>query len=195
MSAPWIDGSAALGGSLAAAVLLGVGFGFALERSGLGSARKLVGQFYGRDLTVLKVMFSALLVAMLGVFWLARFGVLDLGSVYLPDTWLWPQLVGALLFGAGLISAGLCPGTACVAAATGRLDGLVVVLGIFVGMLVMGLLLPRFSTFFVSTPRAAWTLPQALDLPYGVVVAAIVLLALVAFVVAELVERRYRRCA
>lgn len=195
MSAPLIDGSAALGGSLAVAVLLGVGFGFALERAGLGSARKLVGQFYGRDLTVLKVMFSALLVAMLGVYWLARLGVLELGLVYLPDTWLWPQLVGALLFGAGLITAGLCPGTACVAAATGRLDGLVVMLGIFVGMLVMGLLLPGFSTFFVSTPRADWTLPQALDLPYGVVVAAIVLLALVAFVAAERIEQRYRRCA
>ena len=77
MSAPLIaDGS--LGASLAAAIALGAAFGFALERAGLGSARKLIGQFYGRDFTVMKVMFSALVVAMLGVFWLSRFGVLDM---------------------------------------------------------------------------------------------------------------------
>ena len=48
-----------------AAVLIGIAFGFALERAGLGSARKLTGQFYGTDFTVFKVMFSAILTAML----------------------------------------------------------------------------------------------------------------------------------
>ena len=77
----------------------------------------------------MKVMFSALIVAMLGVFWLSRFGLLDLRAVYVPLTYLWPQLFGGLLFGAGLVVAGLCPGTACVAAATGRIDGVFVLLG------------------------------------------------------------------
>ena len=95
MSAPLI-GEGTLGASLAAAVALGAGFGFALERAGLGSALKLIGQFYGRDLAVMKVMFSALIVAMLGVFWLSRFGLLDLRAVYVPLTYLWPQLLGGL---------------------------------------------------------------------------------------------------
>ena len=57
MSAPLIaDGS--LGVSVAAAIALGAAFGFALERAGLGSARKLIGQFYGRDMAVMKVMFA-----------------------------------------------------------------------------------------------------------------------------------------
>lgn len=189
MSAPLIPESA-LGASLIAALVLGAGFGFALERAGLGSARKLVAQFYGRDLTVLKVMFSALLVAMLGVFWLGRFGLLDVAALHVPQTVVWPQVAGGVLFGAGLVVAGLCPGTACVSAATGRMDGLFVLFGIFAGMLGVGLLLGRAEAFYRSSAHGAWTLPELLGLPYGVVVAAVVVIALAAFVAAEWMERR-----
>ena len=116
MTAPWTDPDST-GVALVTAVAIGVAFGAALERAGLGSARKLVGQFYGTDLTVFKVMFSAIVVAMLGAFWLGRLGVLDLARVDVPETWLVPQLVGGALFGAGMATAGLCPGTSCVAAA------------------------------------------------------------------------------
>jgi uncharacterized protein len=192
MNAPLTVEGASPGWSLLAAVIVGVGFGFALERAGLGSARKLAGQFYGRDLTVLKVMFSALLVAMLGVFWLGRLGLLDVQALYVPETFVWPQVLGAVLFGAGLVVAGLCPGTACVSAATGRIDGLFVVLGIFGGMVLAGLLLDRLLAFHESSAHGAWTLPQWLGLPHGVVVGAVVVLALGAFAAAEWIERRVR---
>ncbi|HSX62252.1 MAG TPA: YeeE/YedE thiosulfate transporter family protein [Tahibacter sp.] len=191
MNAPLLTESAPLSATLAVALVVGIGFGFALERAGLGSARRLVAQFYGRDLRVLKVMFSALLVAMLGVFWLSRAGVLDLQALYVPPTWLLPQCVGGFVFGAGLIAAGLCPGTACVAAATGRIDGAFVLLGLFGGMLGCGLLLARWPGFYESTARGAWTLPELLDLPYGAVVAIVVAVALLAFVAAERIERRF----
>ena len=192
MIAPLIAEGGSPFASLLAAVCVGIGFGFALERAGLGSARKLVGQFYGRDFSVLKVMFSALLVAMLGVFWLGRLGWLDVAAVYVPDTFVWPQVAGAILFGAGLIVAGLCPGTACVSAATGRIDGLFVLFGLFVGMSLVGLVLDRIGGFFASSARGAWTLPELLGLPYGVVVAAVVVLALLAFGACEWFERRAR---
>ena len=57
---------------LALAVVLGTAFGFVLERSGLGRAQKLVGQFYGTDMTVLKVMFTAIVTTMAGLFLLAH---------------------------------------------------------------------------------------------------------------------------
>jgi uncharacterized membrane protein YedE/YeeE len=191
MSAPLIADNA-LGASRGAAIALGVGFGFALERAGLGSARKLIGQFYGRDFAVMKVMFSALIVAMLGVFWFSRWGLLDLRAVYVPLTYLWPQLFGGLLFGAGLVVAGLCPGTACVAAATGRVDGVFVLLGFLAGMIGVGLVLERFADFYESGSHGAWTLPELTGLPYGIVVAAVVALALAAFAGAEWIERRVR---
>ena len=98
-------------GALLAALALGFAFGWCLEQGGLGSARKLAGQFYFTDLTVFKVMFSALVTAMLGAFWLDRFDLLDLNLVYLPETFVLPQAIGGALFGAGFLVAGLCPGT------------------------------------------------------------------------------------
>jgi len=177
-------------GALAAALLIGVAFGWCLERAGLGSARKLVAQFYLTDLAVFKVMFSAIVTAMLGAFWLARLGVLDLGRVYVPETWLLPQLVGGAAFGAGLALAGLCPGTSCVAAATGRGDGLAVVAGFFAGVLATGVALPSMQRFYTSTARGALTLPSLLGVSYGVVVLVVVAVALGGFVLAERIEGR-----
>jgi uncharacterized membrane protein YedE/YeeE len=176
--------------SLAFAATIGMAFGWTLERAGLGSATKLIGQFYLKDLTVFKVMFTAIVTAMLGLFWLSRLGVIDLGQIYVPETFLVPQLAGGLVFGLGFVVAGLCPGTSCVAAATGRGDGVATVLGMFAGVLVTGLLLPRFAAFYASTPRGAFTLPQALNLPYGIVVLLVTLIALGGFALAERIESR-----
>jgi hypothetical protein len=174
------------------ALLIGLAFGAALERAGLGSARKLMGQFDLTDLTVLKVMFTAIVTAMLGLFWLSRFGLIDVSRVYLPETYILPQLVGGLVFGVGFALAGLCPGTSCVAAATGRLDGVAVVAGIFAGVLVTGAVLPAIQRFYLSTARGGLTLPRLIGLPEGVVVLGVTALALGLFVLGGRVERRNR---
>jgi uncharacterized membrane protein YedE/YeeE len=176
--------------TLALALVIGIGFGWFLERSGMGSAKKLAGQFYLRDLTVFKVMFTAILTAMLGVFWLGWIGFVDISRIYVPETFLAPQLVGGLVFGAGFALGGLCPGTSCVSAATGRIDGLFVVIGMFAGVLAMGLLFPSFQSFYQSTARGTFTLPELLHVSYGVVVFGIVLIALAGFRAAEAIERR-----
>jgi rhodanese-related sulfurtransferase/uncharacterized membrane protein YedE/YeeE len=177
---------------LAVAVAIGIAFGWALERAGLGDARKLVGQFYFTDFTVFKVMFSAIVVAMLGAFWLGRLGVVDLSRVAIPDTYLLPQLAGGVIFGAGFVIAGLCPGTSCVAAASGRADGIAVILGMFAGVLLTGLAFAPLAGFYESTARGALTLPQLLGVPYGVVVAAVVAVAAAGFWAAEAIERGWR---
>ncbi|MEO8619898.1 MAG: DUF6691 family protein [bacterium] len=177
-------------GVLVAAFVIGVAFGACLERSGLGSARKLMGQFDFTDLAVFKVMFTAIVTAMLGLFWLSKLGVLDLGRVYLPETFVLPQLVGGLIFGVGFALAGLCPGTSCVAAATGRGDGLAVMIGMFGGVLAAGIALPTFANFFTSTARGGLTLPRVLGVSEGVVILGIVAIALVGFALAPRVERR-----
>ena len=168
---------------------IGVAFGWCLERSGLGSARKLMRQFQLTDLAVFKVMFSAIVTAMLGLFWLSWLGVLDPARVYLPETFVLPQIIGGAVFGAGMALAGLCPGTSCVAAATGRIDGLAVVGGFFLGVLASGALLPAVERFYLATPRGGYTLAALSGLPQGVVVAAMVLLALAGFVASERIER------
>jgi len=158
--------------ALIIALAIGIAFGFTLERAGLGSAPKLAGQFYFTDFTVMKVMFTAIVVAMTGAFWLGRIGAIDLRSVFVPETFLLPQLAGGAIFGAGFLIAGLCPGTSCVAAASGRGDGVAVMAGMFAGILGAGL---AFSPFFATTAFGAWTVPQLLHMPYAVVAGAIVL--------------------
>ena len=191
MKAPFFElGFFGDGVSLVVALVIGMAFGWALESSGMGSARKLAGQFYFRDLTVFKVMFTAIVTAMLGVFWLGWLGVLDVSRVYVPETWIVPQLVGGLVFGAGFAMAGLCPGTSCVSAATGRIDGIATVVGMFAGILAMGVLFPGLEAFYASTARGSYTLPQALGLSEGTLVFIVVAVAMIGFKAAEMLEKR-----
>jgi len=172
------------------ALVIGLGFGWCLERAGMGSARKLAGQFYLTDLTVFKVMFTAILTAMLGVFWLGWLGVLNIGRVYVPETFILPQLVGGVVFGIGFAAAGLCPGTSCVSAVTGRGDGAMVVLGMFTGVFFFFFFFGSLESFYNGTARGQLTLPAVFHVSYGIVVFAIVLVALAGFFIAEKLERR-----
>jgi uncharacterized membrane protein YedE/YeeE len=191
MSAPFFElGVIGDRGALVFALAIGVAFGWALERAGLGSARKLAGQFYLTDFTVLKVMFTAIVTAMLGVFWLGWLGLLDVSRIYVPETFLAPQIAGGAVFGLGFVLSGLCPGTSCVAAATGRLDGLMTVAGMFCGVLGTGLLFPVLSAFYDGTARGSLTLPAVLHVPSGLVVAGVVAAALASFAVVERIEKR-----
>ena len=176
--------------TLLTAPLIGFAFGWFLERGGLGHAPKLAGQFYWTDLAVFKVLFSALLTAMLGAFWLDRFGLLDLNLVYLPETFVLPQAAGGALFGAGFLLGGLCPGTSCVAAASGRLDGVAVIGGMLLGVLVFNLAFEWVAPFYSSTPLGAATFPELLGISQGAGVALVSAVALGAFAAVARIERQ-----
>jgi hypothetical protein len=178
---------------LVAAFLIGIGFGFFLERAGFGSARKLVSQFYFDDLAVFKVMFTAIVTAMLGATYLAWMGLLDLSLVYLTPTYLWPMVVGGLVLGIGFVVGGYCPGTSVVATATGRLDGLFYVFGLGAGTLFFAELFPAIKGFYYSGEMGPQTIPGYFSLPWGVVVFAVVLMAVGGFAGAGWLEARFAR--
>jgi len=177
--------------SLVLAFVLGTGFGFFLERAGFGSARKLAAQFYLYDMSVFKVMFTAIVTAMLGVTYLAWLGWLDLSLVYLVPTHLAPQIVGGLVLGVGFVVGGYCPGTSVASLATGRIDGFVYAFGIGAGTLVYAEVFPWIKGFVDSNAMGQVTLPEVFDLPWGLVVFAVVLIAVAGFSAATLVERRF----
>jgi uncharacterized protein len=139
---------------------------------------------------VFKVMFTAIITAMLGIFWLGWIGILDIARVYVPETYILPQLLGGIIFGVGFATAGLCPGTSCVSAVTGRGDGAAAVLGMLSGVLLAGLFFGTLEPFYESTPHGTFTLPTMTRAPYGVVVFVIVGVALAGFQLAEWIERR-----
>lgn len=172
------------------AVLSGIGFGFVLERSGFGRAQKLVGQFYGYDMTVLKVMFTAIVTAMLGSVILYGVGVFDLPSAQFNyPTFLWPMILGGLLLGVGFITSGYCPGTSLVATASGKLDGLATVGGVILGGLLYAEVEPKLGAFPNSGKLGTFTLPQLLHLPLPVVAALVVAIAVGAFIGAEKIQQ------
>jgi uncharacterized membrane protein YedE/YeeE len=176
--------------SLLVAFVLGLGFGFCLERAGFGSARKLAAQFYLYDMSVFKVMFTAIVTALLGVTYLGWLGWLDLDLVYLVPTHLGPQIVGGLVLGVGFVVGGYCPGTSVAALATGRFDALIYALGIFAGSFAYAELYPSIKPFVNANALGPVTLPELLHLPWGLVVFVVVLIAVAGFWGATLIERR-----
>jgi uncharacterized protein len=176
--------------STISAPFLGIAFGWFLERGGLGSAPKLAGQFYLTDFAVFRVMFSALITALLGAFWLDRLGILDLNAVYLPETFLIPQAIGGLLFGIGFVTTGLCPGTCCVATASGKLDGLCTMSGILVGIVVFNTAYPLIESFCNSTALGVVTFPSLFGFPRGFSVSLVTMAALIGFFLSQRLERK-----
>jgi uncharacterized protein len=170
---------------------IGAAFGCSLECAGLGDPPKLARQFYLRDFTVLKVMLSAMLTAMLGAFWGSRLGMFDSATFYVPDTYLLPQLLGGLVFGFGFVLSGLCPGTSCVALASGRIEGAATMLGVFAGVLLVGLAFPAIEPFYRSTSYGPLTLQRLTGLPFGVMVALVTVAAVSVLAwIAKLEDRR-----
>ncbi|MCX7798662.1 MAG: YeeE/YedE thiosulfate transporter family protein [Melioribacter sp.] len=175
--------------SLVVAFIIGIAFGFALERGGFGNARILAAQFYFYNMRVLKVMFTAIVTAMIGLFYFSWFGWLDLSLVYVSDTYLIPQILGGLILGIGFVIGGYCPGTSIVSASTGRYDGMVYLAGMFFGVFVFGEMFPLIENFYNSSHLGKVTLPKFLGLSHGMVVFLVVLMALGAFALAEWGEK------
>ena len=184
MSLPlWHDGA---GGAL----LIGAVFGWFLEQGGMGNALRIAGQFYLRDLAVMKVMFAAIITTALGLFWFSQLHILDYNALHLLDTFTWPQAVGGLVFGAGFLIGGLCPGTSCVALASGRLDGGALLLGLVAGIVLFNESFNYLESFYYSGASGPLHLPQLLGQSHAVALLVLVATGLCAFAAAEFIERR-----
>lgn len=152
---------------LGGALLLGLGFGFALERAGFGSARKLTAVFYLWDMAVVKVMFSAIVTALAGLFVLSAAGLMDLSELYVEPTNLAAQALGGLVFGAGFIVGGYCPGTSLAALATGRKDGLAFALGMLAGVMAYAEFTPGIEAWIKAGSLGELTLPTLTGIGMG----------------------------
>jgi len=134
--------------NLVVALFIGILFGVILEQAGFSTTKKLVGLFYGYDFTVLRVFFTAGTVAMIGVIALDYFGYLDLSLIYINPTFLWSALVGGAIMGLGFVIGGFCPGTSVCAAAIGKLDAMIFLVGTVLGILVFTEGYPLFEGLY-----------------------------------------------
>ncbi len=171
-------------------LLVGLAFGFALERGGLGSSRKLAGVFYFRDMTVVKVLFTAVITAMLGLIYVEHLGWISPEQVYRMPTIYGAQVVGGLLFGVGFVTAGWCPGTAAVGTASGKVDAPVFLGGTILGSILFNELFPVLKPLYAWGDYGTSLVYEVLGVSRTAFAVFFALLAVACFWAAETLEKR-----
>jgi hypothetical protein len=175
---------------VASGLLSGLLFGYVLENAGFASPRKLTAQFRFTDWSVFKVMFTAIIVAAVGLYAAIAIGWMPANGVYIPTTFFWATLTGGALIGAGMAVGGYCPGTSTVAFATGRLDALVFMIGMVLGTgLFAGLFDPIKGFYLAGEGPRAQTLDSLLGIPVWAVLIILIIVAVLGFALGTRFER------
>lgn len=175
------------------AFIIGIGFGWVLESSGFSSSRKLAGIFYGYDAVVLKVFFTAAITGMLGLLFMSLFGWVDLNWVYVNPTYLTSAIVGGVIMGAGFILGGFCPGTSFCAASIGKIDGIVFIAGLFIGVFIFGIGYDLWEGIYMANYLGEPKVSEVLGIKDGLFGFLLILAALAMFYVAEWAEKKFPR--
>jgi hypothetical protein len=179
-------------GTAGTALATGILFGFVLEQAGFGSPCKLTAQFRLTDWSVFKVMFTAIIVAAVGILLLQVNDTFGSRGFYVAEMYPWGTILGGMLIGAGFAVGGYCPGTSVVGFGSGRIDGLVFMLGMvigvwaFAGMYDTGLI----QSIVNGDPVEARTVPELLGVSPWLVVAVMILMLLGGFLVGRALEKR-----
>jgi uncharacterized protein len=175
------------------AFLIGIAFGFVLESSGFSSSRKLAGVFYGYDMVVLKVFFTGAITAMLGLLFFSLFGWVDLNLVYVNPTYLTSAIVGGVVMGIGFIMGGYCPGTSFCGASIGKIDAMVFIIGLFLGVGIFGAGYDWWEKLYLAKFLGAPKISESLGLSDGIFALLLILVALGMFWAAEWAEKKFPR--
>ncbi|MBK7380064.1 MAG: YeeE/YedE family protein [Ignavibacteriales bacterium] len=175
------------------ALIIGILFGIILEQAGFSTSKKLVGLFYGYDFTVLRVFFTAGIVAMIGVMGLEHFGLVDINLVYVNPTFLWSGIIGGLIMGLGFVVGGFCPGTSVCAAAIGKIDAMIFIGGAFLGVLVFAEGYPLFEGLYKTSNLGSPRFFETLNMSQNIFAFIMVVFALAAFWFASIVENKINK--
>jgi hypothetical protein len=124
------------------------------------------------------------------IFLASGLGLLDYNLVYVNPTYLWPGIIGGLIMGVGFIVGGFCPGTSLVSAAVLKLDGIFFAVGVFFGIFLFGETVGAYEEFWNSSYLGRFTLTEWLNLPTGIIVLIVVVMALLMFLGGELLEKK-----
>jgi uncharacterized membrane protein YedE/YeeE len=171
-------------------LVLGFLFGFVLENAGFGSARKMAAQFSLRDFSVIKVMMTAVIVAAIGL-WLGQMaGLLPAESIFVPTVFFGAVLLGGALVGAGFALGGYCPGTSVCALGSGRIDAILFITGMVLGVFMFAGVFTQIESFYLAGQGpAGQTLDELLGVPTPVVLAAFVAFGLGLFALGAKLEK------
>ncbi|MCW8849033.1 MAG: YeeE/YedE thiosulfate transporter family protein [Melioribacteraceae bacterium] len=172
------------------ALVIGILFGAILEQAGFSTSKKLVGLFYGYDFTVLRVFFTAGVVAMFGTIMLDHWGYLDISLIYINPTFVGAAIAGGLIMGLGFVIGGFCPGTSVCAAAIGKVDAMYFILGSAIGILLFAEGYPLWEDFYKSYNYGAIRIFDTLGMSQSVFAFLLTSIALFAFWGTSIIENR-----
>ena len=175
------------------ALLIGIAFGFILEASGFSSSRKLAGVFYGYDFAVLRVFFTAAIVALVGLLYLGYFGFIDLSMLYIHPLYLKAALIGGAIMGVGFVSAGFCPGTGLCAVAIGKKDAFVYVIGIWIGIFIFSEMYSIMEPIYNGSFFGNITLIESLGGSPYTYAFGLAVIAVVIFAITSLIRRKSKK--
>jgi uncharacterized membrane protein YedE/YeeE len=175
------------------AFVIGIGFGFALEQAGFSSSRKLAGMFYGYDTTVLKVFFTAAIVAMLGLAFFNYFELIDMSIVYVNEYFVRSAIIGGVIMGVGFIVGGFCPGTSVCAAAIGKIDAMAYLGGSLIGIFLFGETYSWWKDAYMADYLGGVKLSTTLGLSDGITIFLVIVMAVIMFWVGEWAEKKFKR--
>lgn len=156
-------------------LVIGIGFGFLLQKGGVTRYDVIIGQLLLVDFTVFKVMASAVITGMIAVHLFRSLGLVRLHPK--PGSW-GSSALGGLVFGAGFGLLGYCPGTIAGAVGQGSIDALVGgVCGILFGAGLFAELYPRLKKTVLNRGEFGdATFPEILGVDCWVVVIPVVLI-------------------
>ncbi len=175
------------------ALIIGIGFGFSLEQAGFSSSRKLAGMFYGYDTTVIKVFFTAAIVALIGSQLLSFFGLLNLDMVFVNELYLGASIVGGIIMGAGFIMGGFCPGTGLSALSIGKIDAMVFFAGGLTGAFLFAESYPLIENLATGSYKGPVKIHEAMGISQGLFIFMLIIVAVAMFWLAEKAEKKFAR--
>lgn len=169
------------------AIPMGILFGVLLHRGGVSNYNVIVNQFRFKDFTVLKIMFTAIIVGGIGVLLLKNTGH---AQYHIKPANLLGVSLGAALFGVGMVLYGYCPGTGVAAMATGSIHAMIGFAGMMVGGVFYALSFPWVETHIQKVAALGKVrLPDITGIPdWG----WFVILTVIAAIVFWLIETRFR---
>ena len=165
--------------SLLYGLITGIIFGFLLQKAQVLRYDKQVGALRLIDMTILKFMLSAIVVASIGIYLFKDLGLIKLS---IKATSIGAQVVGGLLFGIGWGLLGYCPGTAAGALGEGRIDGLWGILGMLCGGALYAAIYPFMKTTIAGIGSFdKITVPQIIGINHWIVIIVFAALTLILF--------------
>jgi len=126
------------------AIVLGIFFGFALQRVGANNPQNIINMLRLKDLHLMKAIFFAIGISSTLLFLLMASGIIDSGHLSVKSSY-FGVIVGGAMLGLGFAIAGYCPGTSLTALADGRKDALFFVGGGLLGALLYTLVYGRIK--------------------------------------------------